>query len=365
MITNLKLKKSLEEIKKIIEYDIILYSGTGKYITSTCQEDSIIDENVTEFLNEHELEEYLIWDGDLYIKSMIEEEIEYILVLLGADIEDLKLARMAACQLKNLVVSENDRNDRSNFIQNILLGNMLGEEVIRRAKKLHIENRDRVVVLVDTGRNSNDIALELVKNLSDRKSLDYVVAIDQHTIAMIKDVMDVEPDRRPEVLEQLAKNLVDNIQTEAMIRTRAAYSSTVRAVTDLARAFREAKLANEVGKIFYAQKDVVFYGKLGIGRLIYQIPEDLCRIFIQEVFGDQIPEILEDEEAMSTISRFLENNLNISETARQLYVHRNTLVYRLERIEKAIGLDIRSFDDAMTFKIATMVLAHLKDSSRK
>ena len=121
-------------------------------------------------------------------------------------------------------------------------------------------------------------------------------------------------------------------------------------------------MALEVGSIFYMQKDTISYAKLGIGRLIYQLPMSLCEMFIREVFGDEVPQILDDEEAMSTISKFFENNLNISETARQLYVHRNTLVYRLERIEKAIGLDIRTFDDAMIFKIATMVLSPIKDS---
>ena len=121
-------------------------------------------------------------------------------------------------------------------------------------------------------------------------------------------------------------------------------------------------MALQVGKVFYAEKDTISYGNLGIGRLIYQLPMSLCNMFIKEVFGDKVPEVLEDEEAMSTINKFFENNLNISETARQLYVHRNTLVYRLERIERAIGLDIRSFDDAMTFRIAIMVLAHMKDA---
>jgi carbohydrate diacid regulator len=136
----------------------------------------------------------------------------------------------------------------------------------------------------------------------------------------------------------------------------------VTQIPELTQSYQEAKMALEVGRVFYAQRDTISYGKLGIGRLIYQLPMSLCHMFIKEVFGDQIPDILEDEEAMSTINKFFENNLNISETARQLYVHRNTLVYRLERIEKAIGLDIRTFEDAMTFRIAVMVIAHMKDN---
>lgn len=118
-------------------------------------------------------------------------------------------------------------------------------------------------------------------------------------------------------------------------------------------------MALEVGRIFYVEKEIVAYRYLGIGRLIYQLPMSLCEMFIHEVFGEKIPDVF-NEETATTIQKFFENNLNISETARQLYVHRNTLVYRLERLEKAIGLDIRRFDDAMTFKIAMMVISHMQ-----
>ena len=151
---------------------------------------------------------------------------------------------------------------------------------------------------------------------------------------------------------------------EAMIKVRVGYGNVISQIPEIAESYKEAKLALEVGRVFYAEYDTISYGKLGIGRLIYQLPMSLCDMFIKEVFVDGIPDILDDEEAMSTINKFFENNLNISETARQLYVHRNTLVYRLERIEKAIGLDIRTFDDAMTFRIAVMVIAHMRNQGR-
>lgn len=157
-------------------------------------------------------------------------------------------------------------------------------------------------------------------------------------------------------------SLVDNLHMEAMVKVRVGYGNVVTQIPDIAQSYQEAKMALQVGKVFYAGMDTISYGRLGIGRLIYQLPMSLCEMYVKEVFGDNVPDILDDEEAMSTIHMFFENNLNISETARQLYVHRNTLVYRLERIEKSIGLDIRSFDDAMTFRIAIMVLAHMKDA---
>lgn len=161
-----------------------------------------------------------------------------------------------------------------------------------------------------------------------------------------------------EDLAGMAKMLVDNLHAEAMVKVRVGYGNRVNLLPEIARSYQEAKLALEVGRIFYIEEDMVSYGNLGIGRLIYQLPASLCEMFLKEVFGEKIPASF-DEELMITINKFFENNLNISETARQLYVHRNTLVYRLERIEKSLGLDVRTFEDAMLFKIAMMVISHM------
>ena len=179
---------------------------------------------------------------------------------------------------------------------------------------------------------------------------------------LVKDIADVEAGKLHDKLASIAGSLVDNLLAEAMIKVRVGYGNPTDILPRIAESYQEARMALEVGRLFYVEKEIMAYDRLGIGRLIYQLPMSLCDMFIKEVFGNNVPDILEDEEAMSTISKFFENNLNISETARQLFVHRNTLVYRLERIEKAIGLDIRNFDDAMIFKIATMVIAHMKDS---
>ena len=354
MITNQKLKKSLEEIKNITSFDAILYSAKGKHLTGTVEEPEHSDIFVKEFIvSEEDVREK---NGAIAFAVEIDSELEYVLVMFCPyTSENLVIGRMAVCQLRTLVLGESERYDRNNFIQNILLGNML-------AKKLHIENRKRVVYVIDTGKNSNEIAVELVKNLADIKSGDFVVAMDEHNAVLVKDVEDIDSPKLQEKLSSIAGSLVDNLLAEAMIKVRVGYGNPTEILPKIAESYQEAKMALEVGRLFYVEKEIMAYGRLGIGRLIYQLPMSLCEMFIREVFGDEVPQILDDEEAMSTISKFFENNLNISETARQLYVHRNTLVYRLERIEKAIGLDIRTFDDAMIFKIATMVLAHIKDS---
>lgn len=362
MITNQKLHKALEEIRDITNIDVSIYSAKSKFITTVCNSIVNMESEVAQFIES--FDENRIIEGCTFFRIEIEDELEYVLVLHSCSQEDLIIGKMAVCQVRNLVIGASEKYDRTQFIQNILLGNILSVDIMSKAKKLHIDNKRRVCFVIDTGNKENDIALEMVKNLSDIRSGDFVTSVDTHSVVLVKDVSAFSEEEMEELLNEIAESLVDNLQMEAMIRVRVGYGTVVEMLAQIVESFQEAKMSIEVGKIFYAHEYTISYSRLGIGRLIYQIPMRLCEMFIQEVFGDKVPDILEDEEAMSTINKFLENNLNISETARQLYVHRNTLVYRLERIEKAIGLDIRTFDDAMTFRIAVMVLAHMKNNRR-
>lgn len=359
MITNQKIQKTIDEINAITSVDMALFTSRGKCVAFTENADKNIIDKIFRFIQM--LDDDMLDEDTRLFKIEVDEDVEYILSFENTRDEGLMIGRMAACQVKNLLVNTSDRFDRNNFIQNILLGNLLTVDILGKAKKLHIDNKLRIAYVIDTGEKENDIVLELVKNLSDTKSGDFVVTLDAHNVVLIKDISDITTGNQEEELEAIAKSLVDNILMEAMIKVRVGYGNPVIQIGDIASSFREAKMAIQVGRVFYAEKETISYGRLGIGRLIYQLPMSLCEMFVKEVFGDEIPDILDDEEAMSTINKFFENNLNISETARQLYVHRNTLVYRLERIEKAIGLDIRTFDDAMMFRIAVMVIAHLKD----
>lgn len=348
MVSKQKMINTLHEIKEIADLELVLFSEDGKRLIGTCSERD--EEEMTEL--------------SISYSISIEGDEDYRLVLYGENTKNEIIGKMAACQVRNLIISKTEEFDRSNFIQNVLLGNMLSIDMHTKAKKLHIEPKPRVTFVIDTGNKGTDVVLELVKNLSDLKAGDFVTTVEEHSVVLVKDVSNIQEQELEEILGEIAASLVDSLQMEAMIRVRVGYGNVVEQIPDIAQSYQEAKLALEVGKVFYAERETISYSRLGIGRLIYQLPMSLCDMFIKEVFGDRIPEILEDEESMSTINKFFENNLNISETARQLYVHRNTLVYRLERIEKIIGLDIRKFDDAMTFRIAVMVLAHVKDTKK-
>lgn len=353
-----KLQNILQEIKEITGLDSFLFHAKGTVAAGTAKSDSAQEKIVVEFAGNSNKEQ-VVGDYQWY-KIILDGDTEYIYGIEYKGDESLIIGKMAASQMRMAVENFEGQFDRNNFIQNVLLGNMLTVDIYAKAKKLHIEPTSRVVFVIDTGKKNNDVAIELVKNLSDMRTRDFVTSVDEHSIVLIKDVSIFSEEEMEEELEGIAKSLVDNLHMEAMIKVRVGYGNVVRQIPEIAQSFQEAKMALEVGRVFYAERDTVSYGKLGIGRLIYQLPMSLCEMYIKEVFGESVPEILDDEEAMSTITKFFENNLNISETARQLYVHRNTLVYRLERIEEAIGLDIRSFDDAMTFRIAIMVIAHMR-----
>lgn len=354
MLSNHKLQGTLEEIKEISRTDLALYSSKGKLLASTYDSGEDMEGAIRLFADS--MAESQMLSGCHFFKVFIENELEYVLLARANNEEAYMIGRLAVCQIRNIASVCQEQFDRNTFIQNVVLGNMLVVDMYNKAKKLHIETAQRVVFAIEVSGKKDGIVMETVKNLVAVAARDFVTEVDEKSVILVKDVRGIATQ---EGLEELAKMLVDNLQTEAMVNVRVGYGSRVDLLPDIARSYQEARMALEVGRIFYVESKIVSYGKLGIGRLIYQLPVSLCEMFLKEVFGEEIPPIF-DEETTVTINRFFENNLNISETARQLYVHRNTLVYRLERIQKALGLDIRTFEDAMLFKIALMVISHME-----
>jgi carbohydrate diacid regulator len=230
-------------------------------------------------------------------------------------------------------------------------------DIYNRAKKLHIPaEQDRAVFVIETKTEKDMNAREMVTELFSSQNGDYITAVDEKHIIVIKALARNES---YEALEEVAKMLVDMLNSEAMTTVRVAYGTIVNEIKEISKSYKEAKMALDVGKIFYVEKVIIAYNTLGIGRLIYQLPVNLCQIFIDEIFGDSTPDDIDDEILM-TANKFFDNSLNVSETSRQLYIHRNTLVYRLEKLQKSTGLDIRVFDDALTLKIALMVVNYMK-----
>ena len=355
MISNQVIQTNIEELKGITKVDFLVYDIDCNCIASTLQdalfEDSIIDT----FIDSHA--DSQIVSGCHFLKIMDEGELAYVLIAKGFGEDVYMVGKMAVCQIQNLIIAYKERFDRSGFFQNLLLDNLLLVDIHNRATKLHIETeKKRLVYLIETRNDKENVAEELLKSMFVPQSGDYIVSIDEHSIVLIKELSN---GAGKEEIEGIANTIVDMFNTEAMLSVRVAYGIPVNELKDVSKSYKEAKMALEVGNIFYNYKRIISYDMLGIGRLIYQLPQNLCRIFIKEIYGDTSPDEI-DEEILTTINKFLENNLNVSETSRQLYIHRNTLVYRIEKLQKAIGLDMRVFDDALTFKIALMVIEYLR-----
>lgn len=356
MISSQIIQTSLDELRAITKVDLCVYDLSGDEIASTMDKTDITADLVSSFAASP-ADSQVIGAHHL-LKILDEGETLYILVARGLSDDVYMVGKIAVCQIQNLVIAYKERLDRNNFIQNLLLDNLLLVDIYNRAKKLHIEVAvPRAVFLIETRVEKDGIATELLKGMFSNQAGDYITAVDESNIILVKALE--SKDASNEELESVAQTIVAMMNAEAMANVKVAYGTVVQELKDVSKSYKEAKMALDVGKIFYAEKNVVAYSTLGIGRLIYQLPINLCKIFIDEIFGDNVPLDL-DEETLTTLNKFFENNLNVSETSRQLFVHRNTLVYRIEKIQKSIGLDLRNFDDALTFKIALMVVNYMK-----
>ena len=354
MITNQILQSSLDDLKTITRVDLGLFDLNGEVVVATANLKSPENDIIVAFA-ESAADSQMIGSFHL-LKVKEEQELIYILVAQGFGEDTYMVGRIATAQVGRLISAYKEKFDRNNFFQNLILDNLLLVDVYNKAKKLHIEaNVPRCVYLIDTGEEMNNVVTELLKNLFASQSGDYITSVDEKSIVLIKSF---EVGDSHEDMMQVAYTITDMVNTEVMVNVKVGFGTMVQELKNVSKSYKEARMALDVGKIFYNENDINAYDTLGIGRLIYQLPVSLCKMFIEEIFGERIPEEL-DEETLQTVNKFFENNLNVSETSRQLFLNRNTLVYRIEKLQKSIGLDIRVFDDALTLKIALMVVNYL------
>ena len=295
--------------------------------------------------------------GNQFFKIYDEQQLEYILIVGGAGENIYMIGKMAAFQIQNLLVAYKERFDKDNFIKNLLLDNLLLVDIYSRAKKLYIPvDAQRVVLIIECSAGREDNILEQMRPVFGNNNRDFITAVDENNVIIVKAL--TENDEMKEI-EHYTANLIEWLETEGYSESRISYGTIVQEIKEVSRSYKEAKMAMGVGKIFFDERRVIAYSELGIGRLIYQLPIPLCKMFIREIFGGKSPDDF-DEETLTTIYKFFENSLNVSETSRQLFIHRNTLVYRLDKLQKSTGLDLRVFEDAITFKIALMVVKYMK-----
>ncbi len=355
MISNQILQDTIDGIKAITRVELCVMDTEGKTLATTIRGNESFTEAVSGFAGS--AAESQVMQGYQFFKIYDENELEYVLLAKGETDDIYMVGKMAAFQIQNLLIAYKERFDKDNFIKNLLLDNLLLVDIYNRAKKLHIEtNVKRIVFIVETKNEKDTNALETVRSMFSSKTKDFITAVDEKNIILVKEV---KPGETYDDMEKTAKVIVDMLNTEAMSSVNVAFGTIVNEIKEVSRSYKEAKLALDVGKIFYSDRRIIAYSNLGIGRLIYQLPMPLCNMFIKEIFDGKSPDEF-DEETLTTINKFFENSLNVSETSRQLYIHRNTLVYRLDKLEKSTGLDLRVFEDAITFKIALMVVKYMK-----
>ena len=281
---------------------------------------------------------------------------EYIVFIEGEDKYAEKIATILAVSLSNIKNLYDEKYDKNSFIKNIILDNILPSDIYIKSKELRFNAEEtRVVFLIKFHSKSDVLSFDMVQNIFPDKNKDYVISTGEQDIVLVKEV---KPGTDIKEIEKIAKSIADTLNSEFYVKVSIGIGTVVDNIKDLARSYKEAQVAFEVGKVFDTEKNIISYENLGIGRLIYQLPTTLCEMFLQEVFKNGSLDSL-DRETLMTIQAFFENNLNVSETSRKLFVHRNTLVYRLEKIRKLTGLDLREFDHAITFKVALMVKRYL------
>ena len=355
MISNQVLQSTIDSIKGIARLDVAIADIDGKVLATTFLEDKELSNMVVSFAESQADSQAA--GGYQFFKIFDEHQLEFVLIAHGDSDDVYMVGKLAVLQIQPLLVAYREKFDKDNFVKNLLLDNLLLVDIYNRAKKLHIEvGVRRVVFLIESNETIDVQAQDALKEFFSSESNDFVTAVDEKNIIVVKEL---QAEDGYEEVQKIAASMLDMLSSEVMLSTRVAYGTIVNEIKEVSRSYKEAKMALEVGKIFFVDRKIVAYNALGIGRLIYQLPIPLCKMFIKEIFVDVSPDDF-DEETLETISKFFENNLNVSETSRQLFIHRNTLVYRLDKLDRATGLDLRVFDDAITFQIALMVVKYMK-----
>lgn len=303
--------------------------------------------------------EVFVHDGFTLKPILQANNVQYTLFIKGNDFICNKYAHIIAVAFANIKNYYDEKYDRSRFIKDIILDNILPGDIYLKARELYFENDIARVVLVIRNKELADVSIfEVLQNIFPKNNKDFVISINDRDVAIVKEINENITHKD---LENLALSILETLEAEFYVRVAIGIGTTVTNIKNLGRSFKEAQTALEVGKVFDAENTIVSYDKLGIARLIYQLPTTICESYLNEIFKRGTIEML-DEETLFTIQKFFEFNLNVSEASRQLFIHRNTLLYRIEKVKKITGLDLKEFDQAIVFKIALMVNKYLKNN---
>ncbi len=355
-----KLYQSLvNQVKDIVNEEFGIMDDTGLILA--CSNEKVIGQNNALALEVmRSKDQFVVIDGQSFLKVYIKSKLEFITFINSQDKENYKYLSLISVNAINMKTYYEEKYDKLNFIKGIIMDNILPGDITLRAKELHLANNvKRVVFLINTEKAKDIYTHEIIEGLFPGKNKDFVIILDDESTVLVKEIKQ-EFDYKE--ITKTSRIIIDTLSSE-LVKAKVGVGTVVDNIKDIGRSYKEAEMALLIGGIFDDDQPVNDYNRLGIGRLIYQLPTTSCTLFLNEVFKDGSFESL-DSETMSTIQKFFENNLNVSETSRQLYIHRNTLVYRLDKIQKITGLDLRMFDDAIIFKVAMLVKKYLDSNKR-
>ncbi len=348
------------QMKEVSDRTIGIIDSTGAIIA--CTELSCIGEARLEAMSEVSYAtEMVSLDGFTYkVVGDKNTRYDYIVFVKGDDLAAKNMCNIFSITVNSIKSLYDEKHDKSTFIKNIIMDNILPGDIYIKSRELHFVSESyRVVFLVRQTDKVDLGAIDTINNMFPDRNRDFVIHISESDIVIVKEV---KPNTDGRELTKIAKSIEETLLADHQVKTAVGIGSVSNQLKDIAKSFKEAQVAIEVGGVFDTEKTIISFENLGIGRLIYQLPTTLCEMFLGEVFKRGSIDML-DNETLFTIQKFFENNLNVSETSRKLFVHRNTLVYRLEKIKKITGLDLREFDHAIVFKVALMVRKYL--SSRE
>ena len=360
-MSNRMFQSVIYQMKEMVDRTIGVVDETGTIIS--CSDIARVGE-IQESANFDRAgdKDFFLNSGYTYKLFSTAKKNDFAVFVEGTDEMAARYAGLLAISLQNIKQYYDEKYDRTNFIKNVVLDNILPGDIYAKARELHFSTDALRVALIIRVTSGSDIsAFDIVQGLFPDKQKDFVFNISENDTVLIKEM---RRENGQEDIEKLAETIVDTLAEEHFVKAVVGIGTPVASVKELAISFKEAQISMEVSKVFDTDKHIVSYDNLGIARLIYQLPTTLCEMFLREVFKQGSIDSL-DEETLFTIQRFFENNLNVSETSRGLFVHRNTLVYRLEKIKKLTGLDLREFDDAIVFKVALMVKKYLNSNPAK
>ena len=351
------------QMKEATDRRIGVIDGDGNVVS--CTEAGVTGENWAQCITAlHNADEVFLHHNGMTLRPLGTDSthIDFAVFVDGEDLQARTLSTMAAVALNSARIYYEEKHDKGTFVKNIIMDNVLPGDIYIRAKELHFPSEvQRAVFLVRQIGRADVAAVDVLQSLFPDRQQDFVLSINETDIAVVKQI-NAETDSQE--LMRIAQQIEDAMRSELFTKTTIGIGTVSGHLRELADSYKEAQVAIEVGKVFDTEKNIINYENLGIGRLIYQLPTTLCEIFLSEVFKKNSIDTL-DQETLFTINKFFENNLNVSETSRKLFVHRNTLVYRLEKIRKLTGLDLREFDHAIIFKVALMVKKYLNSRENR